>query len=214
MAPVQKVPVANQKPMPVGSKPAGQKKLPGPKRAPPTKRRRVNAANPIEAITASGLRRLFRRGDVARINSEMYGVVRSYITSELDRLVGLAKIYLTVRKAKTLSAEFVSGALQQLGHAVSPLELIPTTTRRGKRLATKSLVLQRAPFLRLVRSRVAVTGGASETIRIAARAFDIVQSFIESRCIRLCRRMGMLAKHAGRVTVQPEDFALAGQLEA
>jgi histone H3 len=74
-----------------------------------------------------------------------------------------------------------------------------------------NLLLRKLPFQRMIRE-VASRYKSKETIRFQASAIEAIQEASENYLTNLFQDGNLLALHASRVTVQPEDLRLAHRL--
>lgn len=73
------------------------------------------------------------------------------------------------------------------------------------------LLIQRAPFIRLVRE-VCEKVYPAHSFRLTKDFFTVIQTFVEERCILLMQKSNKLAIHSGRETVYARDVVFVREL--
>lgn len=77
---------------------------------------------------------------------------------------------------------------------------------------SNDMVIQHAPFNRLVRELTSKLVTSESKIRFTADFFSAMQALVEDRLVKLMSQANTVASHAGRETVYSRDVALVAQL--
>jgi histone H3/H4 len=157
-------------------------------------------------ISHNAINRLLRKAGAKRISGLVYGDIYAQIDQLIEQIVKNVVVYAEYHSRKTIMEQDVVNAVQRLNMTlVSSLSQETSSKKLGQ-----LFVLPRENFKRAVVK--SVKDHSSQTDRFQKNVILLIQLYVETSLLQLCRNAQACCAHASRLTLFPSDLTLANTI--